>query len=105
MQCLEDNLNVAVVVVVDVQMEVSLTVTHSFKRRPQALKATGAVEVVRMEAVAADLGEAAEVQPKWKFSREKLCHALRIQRLILEFHQPWCWRCPPAGYASTKDRE
>ena len=73
-------------VVVDVQTEVYSTVeeegaavTHNFKHQPIAFKATEAVEVVRMEAVAVDLGEAAVVQPKWRFSCENLRHAFRIQ--------------------------
>jgi hypothetical protein len=65
-------------VVVDVETEVWLTVeeegaavTLNFKHRPLTLRA--------IEAVAVDLDAAAVVQPKWRFSREKLRHAIWVR--------------------------
>jgi hypothetical protein len=78
-------LNVAVVV--DVQTEVWPTVDEEggavalyFKHRPSNLKTTGAVEVVPAEVVVVDSDEAEAVQPKSRFSREKLRHAFRYNQ-------------------------
>ena len=96
-RCLEGSLNVAVVVVVDVETEVypsvkeeEAAVTLNSKHLPPALKAIEAVEVARMEAVVVEVDEAVVVQRKGKFSREKPRHAfVYTKRLILEFCQPW----------------
>ena len=85
--------------VVDVDVDVETEVYPSVKEEEAAVTlnskhlppAIEAVEVARMEAVVVEVDEAAVVQRKGKFSREKARHAFVYnQRLILEFRQPWC---------------